>query len=185
MIKLKELIKEKIKKLQEQKHTFTGNTKFMKKKILPIMRKAGIKHIKVRDYGGGQMEVDFNVNDEIFNFFKDSLKKTLGKQGGYKWKQLNLQLEGLEKELIKESMLKDMTWNRPKPLVRKEERIKEGQISMRSAVYALGDAIENLGWLANRNTNYMKDRQLKAQINKLYKANDTLLKYLDKNYDWD
>ena len=72
---LKEIIKEELQGLQEISHTFTGNTKFMKKNMLPLMRKAGIKHVKVRDYGGGQMEVDFDVDDEVFQHLKDTLKK--------------------------------------------------------------------------------------------------------------
>ena len=159
---LKEIIKEELQGLQEISHTFTGNTKFMKKKMLPLMRKAGIKHVKVRDYGGGQMEVDFDVDDEVFQHLKDTLKKSLGKEGGYKWKLANLNLEGLEEELLKE------------------------QMDIRSVYYSIGDAVENLIWIAKRNTQYEKDRKLKDFGNKFLKMLDVLRKHLDKTYgDWD
>lgn len=67
-----------------------------------------------------------------------------------------------------------------------KKKINEAEMTIRSVYYSLGDAIENLGWLANRNTNYTKDRKLKAIINKLYKLDDELTKHLDKQYKgWD
>jgi hypothetical protein len=67
----------------------------------------------------------------------------------------------------------------------KEELLKE-QMDIRSVFYSIGDAIENLLWIAKRNTQYEKDRKLKELGSKFLKLQDALLKHLDKTYgDWD
>lgn len=82
--------------------------------------------------------------------------------------------------------LKDMVFGLKAVNKPVKKKINEAEMTIRSVYYELGDAIENLGWLANRNTNYTKDRKLKTIINKLDKLNDELIKHLDKQYKgWD
>ena len=67
----------------------------------------------------------------------------------------------------------------------REELLKE-QMDIRSVYYSIGDAVENLIWIAKRNTQYEKDRKLKDFGNKFLKMLDVLRKHLDKTYgDWD
>ncbi len=67
----------------------------------------------------------------------------------------------------------------------REELLKE-QMDIRSVFYELGDKIENLRWVADRNTQYTQDRKLKSFAKQLLKVHDTLKKHLDKTYgDWD
>ena len=106
--------------LNETKHTFSGNPRFVKKRIIPLLNKAGIRRLKVKEYGDTKLDVQFDANNEEFGILKDLLKKDLGKEGGFKWKQANLELEGIEKEIQEELKLK----KKLKEMIRREKKMK-------------------------------------------------------------
>ena len=67
----------------------------------------------------------------------------------------------------------------------KEELLKE-QMDIRSAFYQMGDAIENIEWLNNRNATLNKDKTIVKLIQQMKKTQDKLQKHLDTTYeDWD
>ena len=70
-------------------------------------------------------------------------------------------------------------------MIKLKELLKEKQVSMRDAFYQIGDGIESLNWLTKRHAVFHKDKKLKDYVNRLYKIQDILRKYLDKNYEWD
>ena len=106
--------------LNETKHTFSGNPRVVKKRIIPLLNKAGIRRLKVKAYGDTQLDVQFDANNEEFGILKDLLKKDLGKEGGFKWKQANLKLEGIEKEIQEELKLK----KKLKEMIKRESKMK-------------------------------------------------------------
>ena len=106
--------------LNETKHTFSGNPRFVKKRIMPLLNKAGIRRFKVKEYGDTKLDVQFDANNEEFGILKDLLKKDLGKEGGFKWKQANLELEGIVKEIQEELKLK----KKLKEMIRREKKMK-------------------------------------------------------------
>jgi len=56
--------------------------------------------------------------------------------------------------------------------------------NIRDAYYEFGDAVEGLGELANKKLK--SDGKLKSIINKIYKLDDELTRYLDQAYKgWD
>tara|TARA_Y100000310_G_C20615810_1_gene780554 strand:- start:610 stop:948 length:339 start_codon:yes stop_codon:yes gene_type:complete len=100
--KLREIIKKEIyNMINEGEHTFSGNPKFMKKTILPLLRKAGIGKLKVKAYGDTLLDVYFDADDEQFNNIKKLVNQKIGKTGSAKWKNLNLNLEGIGDKILK------------------------------------------------------------------------------------
>jgi hypothetical protein len=70
-------------------------------------------------------------------------------------------------------------------LLEDETLLKEA-ITMKSAFYELGDSIEGLERLHDRNNKFTKDRKLKEFTKKFLKLHFDLRKHIDKEYPgWD
>ena len=70
-------------------------------------------------------------------------------------------------------------------MIKLKNILNEGtEDSIRDAYYNLGDGLEELNMLA---TNILKgDNKFKNLVNKLYRIDDQITRYLDKNYKgWD
>ena len=102
MVKLKESV-------NELKQSISGNKMFMKRTILPITKKAGIKKVNIKelpaqyDDDKDKIEITFDVDKETNDNFLDLLKKKAGKKGTKKRKNFNLtvQKEGLGDDILK------------------------------------------------------------------------------------
>ena len=160
-------MKLKIKSITEARKSISGNVKFVKKNILPMLKTIGVTSVKVNLYGD-QLEVEFDVNPEEFNMFKGKLKKKVGDKGSRKREKFNLQVfEDSIRETIREQLL-------------------EEQITVRSAFYELGDKIGNLEWINKRNTELNNDKTISKIAKQMEKLHDQLNKHLDKTYEgWD
>ena len=97
--------------VNELKQSISGNKMFMKRTILPITKKAGIKKVNIKelpaqfDDDKDKIEITFDVDKETNDNFLDLLKKKAGKKGTKKRKNFNLtvQKEATSKPPIKEA----------------------------------------------------------------------------------
>ena len=90
--------------INELNQTISGNKMFMKRTILPITKKAGIKKVKIKelpaqyDDDKDKIEISFDVDKETNDSFLDLLKKKAGKKGTKKRKNFNLTVQKEGKE---------------------------------------------------------------------------------------
>ena len=110
MVKLKESV-------NELKQSISGNKMFMKRTILPITKKAGIKKVNIKelpaqyDDDKDKIEITFDVDKETNDNFLDLLKKKAGKKGTKKRKNFNLTVQKEAKGKMNLSLLKIQTKN--------------------------------------------------------------------------
>ena len=95
------------------KQSITGNRAFIKKTILPMSKKVGIKRVKVKDLPAqvpgekDQMEIILDLDKEQNARFLSLLKKKTGKKGSMKRKKLNLTVfKEVLREMIREEIQK-------------------------------------------------------------------------------
>ena len=95
------------------KQSITGNRAFIKKTILPMSKKVGIKRVKVKDLPAqvpgdkDQMEIILDLDKEQNARFLSLLKKKAGKKGTMKRKKLNLTVfKEVLREMIREEIQK-------------------------------------------------------------------------------
>ena len=95
------------------KQSITGNRAFIKKTILPMSKKVGIKRVKVKDLPAqvpgekDQMEIILDLDKEQNARFLSLLKKKAGKKGTMKRKKLNLTVfKEVLREMIREEIKK-------------------------------------------------------------------------------
>ena len=78
------------------KQKLSGNKQFIKKTVIPLTRKVGIKKITVKEIPAtytddkDQIEIEYDVDDETNDIFLDLLKKKAGNKGTAKRKMYNL-----------------------------------------------------------------------------------------------
>ena len=90
--------------VNELKQSISGNKMFMKRTILPITKKAGIKKVNIKelpaqyDDDKDKIEITFDVDKETNDNFLDLLKKKAGKKGTKKRKNFNLTVQKEAKE---------------------------------------------------------------------------------------
>ncbi len=103
--------------INELNQTISGNKMFMKRTILPITKKAGIKKVKIKelpaqyDDDKDKIEISFDVDKETNDSFLDLLKKKAGKKGTKKRKNFNLTVQKEAKGKMNLSLLKIQTKN--------------------------------------------------------------------------
>ena len=100
------------------KQKLSGNKQFIKKTVIPLTRKVGIKKITVKEIPAtytddkDQIEIEYDVDDETNDIFLDLLKKKAGNKGTAKRKMYNLTVlreliyNMLREELITEADIK-------------------------------------------------------------------------------
>ena len=122
MVKLKESVNE------ATAQTITGNKRFMKNVVLPMMRKAAITKVKAKEFPSGQtLQLTFSTDREKNKKLLDLLKKKAGKKGSMKRKKLNLTVKNEIKKTIQQ-LIKEAAPARPasKSEVRKMEIMAAG-----------------------------------------------------------
>ena len=93
MVKLKESVNE------AMTQTITGNKRFMKNVVLPMMRKAAITKVKAKEFPSGQtLQLTFSAEKGENKKLLDLLKKKAGKKGSMKRKKLNLTVKNEAKK---------------------------------------------------------------------------------------
>ena len=86
-------IKEKNIPITEGLHMYSGNLLHAKKKVLPLLKKLGIKNVKVKQIAGMFMDIYFDADNEKFKEIEKAFAKNFGKPGSSSWKNLNMSLE--------------------------------------------------------------------------------------------
>jgi hypothetical protein len=86
-------------KVNELNQSITGNKMFMKRTILPITKKAGIKRVKIKILppqlpdDKDKIELSFDADKGTNDKLLDLLKQKIGKKGSMKRKKLNVTIQ--------------------------------------------------------------------------------------------
>tara|TARA_Y100000310_G_C20539682_1_gene742600 strand:+ start:171 stop:1043 length:873 start_codon:yes stop_codon:yes gene_type:complete len=98
--KLKEII------IDEMSQSVSGNTKFIKKNFLPMLRQLGVKHVQAKDDPyDSKTKLSFDTGKETEEKLKQLILKKLGKKGSAKRKKMNFTVSMKElKEMIREEI---------------------------------------------------------------------------------
>jgi len=100
-------MKLKIQSITEDKKSISGNTKFIKKNIIPMLKSVGVTSTRVRRFGD-QIEVEFDADNNQFNSFQKILKKRVGKEGSKARENFNIQVfENLIKDMVREETINE------------------------------------------------------------------------------
>ena len=93
-------LKHKVESVNEaMTQTITGNKRFMKNVVLPMMRKAAITKVKAKEFPSGQtLQLTFSAEKGENKKLLDLLKKKAGKKGSMKRKKLNLTVKNEAKK---------------------------------------------------------------------------------------
>ena len=91
-------------KLREYAHSISGNTKFVKKNIIPMLRQVGITRMKANTTSvpDGEIMFSFDANKKQEEQLKQLLHNKVGKKGSAKRRKLNFNVS--IREMIREEI---------------------------------------------------------------------------------
>ena len=86
-------------------HTITGNKRFMTKSALPILRKYGIKNVKVNNVGGDFLEIRFAIDsNKLKKLDKELKRKNKTAYGGIVENRRDKMTEEILRKVIREEI---------------------------------------------------------------------------------
>ena len=160
-------IKEKNIPITEGLHMFSGNIMITKKRVLPLLKKVGIKNVKVKSVAGMFMDVYFDADNEKFKEIQKLFAKNFGKPGSSSWKNLNMSLENTKTRLREKKIQK---W--PHNLVNK---IYKGLQKQHKVINS---------WLSGEMKSLQKDASKKHGVQVLLSDGPEGAKFQDAYHDW-
>lgn len=133
-------------------HTISGNKRFMTKTALPIVRKYGVKNVKVSQVGGDFLEIRFPIDsNKLKKLDKELKKKNRTAYGGIVENRRNRMTKKELREMVREIIKEEESFGGTIPATVERymkkfvDSVKSANLNRKRKITILGRTVEALG----------------------------------------